>query len=48
MYPHEQDESKSKYFIIAICFHIALVLSFFAFKGFSSDAEATQTEEPPE
>ena len=48
MYPHEQDESKSKYFIIAICFHIALVFSFFAFKGFSSDAEATQTEEPPE
>jgi colicin import membrane protein len=48
MYPHEQDESKSKYFIIAICFHIALVLSFFIFKGFSSDAEATPTEEVPE
>lgn len=48
MYPHEQDESKSKYLIIAICFHIALVLSFFIFKGFTSDAEATATEEPPE
>lgn len=48
MYPHEQDDSKSKYFIIAICFHIALVLSFFVFKGLSSDAEATPTEEPPE
>lgn len=48
MYPHEQDESKSKYLIIAICFHIVLVLSFFIFKGFTSDAEATATEEPPE
>lgn len=48
MYPHQQDDSKSKYFIIAICFHIALVLSFFVFKGLSSDAEATTTEEPPE
>lgn len=48
MYPHEQDESKSKYLIIAICFHIALVLSFFIFKGFTSDAETTATEEPPE
>lgn len=48
MYPHEQDESKSKYFIIAICFHIALVLAFFTFKSFSSDSEVTQTEEPPE
>lgn len=48
MYPHQQDDSKSKYFIIAICFHIALVLSFFVFKGLSSDAEATPTEEPPE
>lgn len=48
MYPHEQDDSKSKYFIIAIFFHIALVLSFFIFKGFTSDAEATATEETPE
>lgn len=48
MYPHDQDDSKKKYFIIAICFHIALVLSFFAFKGFSSEVEVTKAEEPPE
>lgn len=48
MYPHEEDSGKNKYLIIALCFHIALVLSFFVMKGVSSEAEVVQTEEPPE
>lgn len=48
MYPHEKSDSKKKYFIAAIVFHIILVAAVFTFKSFDFSNKNDFTEAPPE
>lgn len=49
MYPHEQDESKKKYLIVAVIFHLLLFFGIFLFKGFNTEAEVEVNNDiPPE
>jgi len=48
MYPHEPDESKKTYLIIAALFHIVLFLGVFIAKGIETEPNVTSQEIPPE
>lgn len=49
MYPHEQDESKKKYLIVAVIFHLLLFFGIFMFKGFNTEAVVEMNNDiPPE
>lgn len=48
MYPHEKSDSKKKYFIAAIVFHLILIVAVLIFKNIDFSDNNSLTEAPPE